>query len=354
MAILSRFSRRASCLFRVCVLGVRTMSELKSPNRILTCSGDFTPQQVVACMLLKLHPSFVNTEVIRSSELDDIQEGDAQVEIGEVHDPENFLFGGSCGSSLSFSSFNAGNGPRLPLSIAGVVYSNHGKEILRNLLGSKAEDCIYTLFKKVYESFIIEIDALALGYPIGFSPMKYRISTDLTTRINRLNITARRNCEDGAEAFAKALSIAELEFREQIDYYMHVWAPARELVKRAIQTRKSLYQSGEIIQLSTGGCPWVEHLFDIEKDLNIEDAIKFVLFEDSRCSNWRVQSVPVTPKSFVLRVGLKDEWRGSRDEELSRVAGIPGCIFAHSSGFIGGNATFDGALQMAIKSLPVS
>ena len=30
---------------------------------------------------------------------------------------------------------------------------------------------------------------------------------------------------------------------------------------------------------------------------------------------------------------------------------IPGCVFVHSSGFIGGNLTKEGALEMAIKTM---
>jgi uncharacterized UPF0160 family protein len=44
-------------------------------------------------------------------------------------------------------------------------------------------------------------------------------------------------------------------------------------------------------------------------------------------------------------------WRGLRDEALSMEAGIPGCTFVHAAGFIGGNATYEGALAMARKSL---
>jgi uncharacterized UPF0160 family protein len=53
----------------------------------------------------------------------------------------------------------------------------------------------------------------------------------------------------------------------------------------------------------------------------------------------------------VLRRGIREQWRGVRDEELSELSGVPGCIFVHASGFIGGNRTFEGALQMAIRSL---
>jgi uncharacterized UPF0160 family protein len=48
---------------------------------------------------------------------------------------------------------------------------------------------------------------------------------------------------------------------------------------------------------------------------------------------------------------MPEAWRGLRDEALSEVAGIPGCVFVHASGFIGGNATYDGALAMAKKAV---
>ena len=40
-----------------------------------------------------------------------------------------------------------------------------------------------------------------------------------------------------------------------------------------------------------------------------------------------------------------------RDEELSKLSGIPGCIFVHAGGFIGGNETYEGVLEMARRTL---
>lgn len=54
---------------------------------------------------------------------------------------------------------------------------------------------------------------------------------------------------------------------------------------------------------------------------------------------------------FFFRLGIREEWRGVRDEELSKLSGIPGCIFVHASGFIGGNETYEGVLEMARQSL---
>ena len=50
---------------------------------------------------------------------------------------------------------------------------------------------------------------------------------------------------------------------------------------------------------------------------------------------------------------LPEVWAGLRDDELSRVAGIDGCIFCHTVRFIGGNETREGALAMARKALEI-
>jgi uncharacterized UPF0160 family protein len=62
----------------------------------------------------------------------------------------------------------------------------------------------------------------------------------------------------------------------------------------------------------------------------------YIIYPDETASNWRVQAVPVSPDSFESRRPLPDKLRGLRDEELSAASGIPGCIFIHASGFIGG------------------
>ena len=59
----------------------------------------------------------------------------------------------------------------------------------------------------------------------------------------------------------------------------------------------------------------------------------------------------VTWYLFVCRLSLLKEWCGIRDEELSKLSGIPQCIFVHANGFIGGNHTYEGALEMARRTL---
>jgi uncharacterized UPF0160 family protein len=93
-----------------------------------------------------------------------------------------------------------------------------------------------------------------------------------------------------------------------------------------------------------------------------------VLYADESGGNWRIQAVPVDSESFESRKALPEVWRGLRDDVLSTTSGIPGGVFVHASGFIGGaigpdffiflanvktlgNKTKEGALQMAKTAL---
>ncbi len=89
-----------------------------------------------------------------------------------------------------------------------------------------------------------------------------------------------------------------------------------------------------------------EHLFELEAVLQIPDAEKplYVLYPDEFGGNWRIQAVPVASESFESRKALPEKWRGVRDDELSQLSGVEGCIFVHASGFIGGACSTQGSL----------
>ncbi|KOB73282.1 Uncharacterized protein OBRU01_10983 [Operophtera brumata] len=104
-----------------------------------------------------------------------------------------------------------------------------------------------------------------------------------------------------------------LSSRYTVNYFISVWLPARDYVKSSLENRLQIHGSGEIIEF-TERFPWKEHLFDLESEMGISHQVKYVLFNDK-------------PNS----------WRG--------------CVFCHSTGFIGGNVSREGALKMAIASL---
>lgn len=87
------------------------------------------------------------------------------------------------------------------------------------------------------------------------------------------------------------------------------------------------------------------------KILALTNAHVLNCMQDDREKKWRIQAVAISPDSFDSRKALPAEWRGLRDQELSKESGIPDCVFVHASGFIGGHATEPGALLMARKAL---
>ena len=80
----------------------------------------------------------------------------------------------------------------------------------------------------------------------------------------------------------------------------------------------------------------------------------YVLYPDGSSGAYRIQAIAVHPTSFDTRHPLPSEWRGLRDDVLSQKSGIPGCIFVHAAGFIGGNKSFEGALAMARKAITMT
>lgn len=148
----------------------------------------------------------------------------------------------------------------------------------------------------------------------------------------------------------KAVEMTGSEFTDRVRYMAFAWMPAREIVKKALDTRKTISNDGRIL-LFDQALPWKEHLFDLEESLEIEEKEKplYVVFNAN--DSWRVQAVPLPLTKFENRLSLPEKWRGLRDAELIKVSAIEECVFVHATGFIGGNRTKEGALQMAKASI---
>ncbi|XP_065654269.1 MYG1 exonuclease isoform X2 [Hydra vulgaris] len=317
-----------------------------------THDGTFHCDEVFACWMLKQLPRFKNASIIRTRDNAKLSQCSIVVDVGGVYDPEKYKFDHHqrtfSGTMKSLGSMKW----ETKLSSAGLIYLHMGKEVISEITSLPQNDVIVSrLYEKLYEKFVEEIDAVDNGIDQyeGSHP-KYQVTTTLSSRVAGLNPAWNDGNQDATSGFYKALDMVGLEFLDRIHYYKDAWLPARKIVEDAIDERYSVDESGEVIVFHQSGCPWKEHLFDIEIEKNIVPNIKFVLYQDQN-HNWRVQSVPERLGSFENRLSLCESWRGLRDDILSSTSGIPGCIFVHASGFIGGNKTYEGALQMAKHTL---
>lgn len=162
------------------------------------------------------------------------------------------------------------------------------------------DDDLRTIYKKVYENFIEEIDAIDNGVPMTEEEPKYKIRTHISARVGRLNPEWNSKQENNLEEiFEQAMKLVSEEFLHIVNYSINVWLPARDFVKNAIDDRFEIHSSGQIIEFKER-FPWKEHFFDIEAELGVEPKIKYVVFCD-KPNSWRVQAVPVTYSSFITR-----------------------------------------------------
>ena len=242
------------------------------------------------------------------------------------------------------------------MSSAGLTYKHFGKEIVMNILKEWNEldnnkDKIDLIYNRLYKNFIMSVDAVDNGinmYPDDVKP-KYSDNTGYGNRVSRMNPSWLEENPDQSAQFKLAMDIAEDEFLNQLNSIIRNWIPGYSIVKSSIEKRKEFHASGNIVFLERF-CPWKEHLLMIEEEMNLKDEIKFCIYRDSDGS-YRVQTIPVSMGSFNYRVGIKEEWRGLRNDELVKCSNIGDIVFVHTSGFIGGAKSLESSIKMAEHSL---
>mmetsp|Transcript_35814 Transcript_35814/g.82201 ORF Transcript_35814/g.82201 Transcript_35814/m.82201 type:complete len:366 (-) Transcript_35814:44-1141(-) len=320
-----------------------------SKNFIATHHGTFHADEVMACVMLKCLPEYEGIPVVRTRTQEVISEAKIVVDVGGTYEPESHRYDHH---QSTFTTTYSEEYEGIKLSSAGLVYKHFGDAVIEALCGKLSEKSLAAIKRKTYDTLIRELDALDNGVQVADAP-RYRIVTHLGSRVGRLNPSWLEESTPQLENdnFKKAMHVAAQELMDVITGYCASWLPARSIVEEALDARKYVHQSAEIMKL-TRFCPWTEHLFDLEEEIekHREPLTKYVLFQDSR-GGWRVQAVPKERGSFANRLALPEAWRGKREEELSTLSGIPGCVFVHAAGFIGGHRTEAGAMAMASSAL---
>lgn len=302
--------------------------------------------------MIRLTNRFFGAEIVRSRDPKVLETLDAVLDVGGVYDPSRDRYDHH---QKGFGEV-FGYGFNTKLSSAGLVYKHFGLEIIaKEVQLDESHPDVMRLYLAIYKSFMEAIDAIDNGinqYDTD-QPPKYVNNTHLSSRVGKFNldwIDPDQSSEKESEAFHRAMALAGSEFLDSVRFHAKSWLPARSIVMECLAARQTVDPSGEIMVLDRF-CPWKLHLFELEQEMKIEPSIKYVLYQDERAKQWRVQAVSLAPDRFESRKALPAQWRGLRDDELSNEAKIPGCVFIHMSGFIGGNHSFEGALAMARAAL---
>jgi uncharacterized UPF0160 family protein len=160
------------------------------------------------------------------------------------------------------------------LSSAGLIYKHFGHRILQEVLkgddGENAnEELVSVCYQKLYKGFFEHVDAIDNGIAVSDQAPKYHISTTLSARVGTLNPSWNepQTSDVVNERFREAMALTCSEFLSHAHSLSHSWWPARSIVQKALDTRKDVHPSGQII-LFDQACPWKDHLFELEAKVN--------------------------------------------------------------------------------------
>ena len=335
------------------------------PVLVGTHDGSFHCDEALAIGMLKLLPEYAESVVVRTRNPELLAQCGVVVDVGAVYDSATHRYDHH---QKEFTGvLGAGYGTKL--SSAGLVYKHFGHAILRHCLETNDEAFVDVCYHKLYKGFMEHIDAIDNGVPIASDGQpRYHISTSLSARVGTLNPAWNEDQSPELQnaQFVHAMALTGSEFLAAALSLKNHWWPARSIVQSAMDSRLAVHPSGQIIILPSA-CPWKDHLFEVEAAMGLSSTpsvegsssssssssssvVLYALYQDTGGS-WRVQAVPVDPTSFKSRKTLPRDWCGIRDEALSALTGLPGSIFVHTGGFIGGHATKEGAIGMAVQAL---
>ncbi|KAB8611411.1 hypothetical protein FH972_025916 [Carpinus fangiana] len=338
-----------------------------------THSGHFHADEALAVHMLRLLPTYSGSPLVRTRDPEILKTCHTVVDVGGQYDASANRFDHH---QREFATTFPGR--KTKLSSAGLVFMHMGKAIIAQQTGYKEDSNeVKQLYEKMYDDFVEAFDANDNGISaydtqklrdVGVEKKFNDRGFSIASVVGRFNHD-RKAAADGEDKtgeqkqaeedarFLKASEFTGTQFDGELADAAHSWLPARHIVHQAFRERKQYDREGRILVLPhrKEGLPWHDHLFQIEAEESTAGNVLYALFSENGepDSKWRIRAVSQSQEGFELRKPLPEAWRGVRDQELSSLAGIEGCIFVHASGFIGGNASFDGALKMAQKALEI-
>ncbi|MCJ1242420.1 hypothetical protein MMC14_010428 [Varicellaria rhodocarpa] len=336
-------------------------------------SGHFHADEALAVFLLRLLPAYSPSALLRTRDTSLLSTCHTVVDVGGEYNPSTNRYDHH---QRTFNTTFPNHTTKL--SSAGLVYMHFGKPIISQQTSlPEASSEVSLIYEKLYTEFVEALDAHDNGIsaydPKDTASLKKRFNDSGVTigsMVNDLNSDFDEGLPKSPKSvptphtpdevqhqedarFLEASQLMGTTFLRKLSYYHKAWLPARSIVQKAYSLRHQHDPSGQIIVFDNGGVPWKDHIYLLESTSPEAKKVLYVLYPEGlhEGAKWRVQCVSVTKDSFESRRPLKEEWRGVRDEELASKVGIKGCVFVHASGFIGGNQTKEGALQMARLSM---
>jgi uncharacterized UPF0160 family protein len=299
---------------------------------LVTHDGKFHLDEVLATVvLLKIHP---DAEIVRTRSFGIIKGGDIVYDVGRKFSPEDGLFDHHQASfAETFSPSH-----EVKLSSSGLIYKYHGERFLNTYGINKSVPMYQRVYEEIYERYFLSADAIDNGYEI-FGKIVPRSLSHIVDSFN-CNDFSPEAAEEQDERFIEAVRYVEVDLDNFIHGIIDDWMPCYEYLEQKIGVC-----GGEILEVDRY-CP-IDLVLEIEQRHRKD--IRYVL--NLAGSSIKILAVPKFKGRFESKTPLKKEWRGLTGKALEECAGIEGCLFVHTSGFVGANRTIEGAVEMCRRSI---
>lgn len=323
-----------------------------NPRTIATHDKWFHVDETCAIAMLKMLPRFANAVVTRTRDEAVLKTQDVVVDVGGIYDTATHRYDHH---QRSFTeTFSVAHTVRL--SSAGLVYKHFGREVIHTLCPALTAAELDVMHQRVYTEFIQALDGHDNGVQQYATPgaPAYKITTALPQRVFRMNIPWDEKAGGGGgettvtrAAFDKAVATCGEEFKECVLYLAKNFLPVRSMVQEAYAKRFAVHKSGQVMWFDDAPV-WMPHIHEVE-DAKSEKVLYVCCNFGEK--DWRIVAVASHEGSFVTRKALPEEWRGLRGAELEKVTGVPGSVFCHQAGFMGGHTTAEGIKRLALLAL---
>lgn len=300
---------------------------LRKPKLLITHSGSFHADDVMACAILQIYFSSIGyrTKIIRTRDYNIFPLGDVVFDVGGIRDDEHNRFD-------HHQPGGAGSRPNgVPYSSVGLVWRKFGPLL--------CENC-EQLIEKIDQEVIQYIDARDNGY-------------DLTDEQK----------PDGTESFYSSFYMIERStWKESIDEddsdimrrFMRSVKKARCFFERYFEINRVNIEAAEKIRKIYQQAPDKKVLiFDqnFTRTVFVANLVNFVepliyIYPD-RAGTYSVEVVPKNFGTFEHRISFPKSWAGLHDVELQKISEIPELIFCHNKGFLCKTKNLEGAKRVA-------
>jgi len=285
-------------------------------TRIITHSGKFHSDELIACAIIRLFNGMapvVRTREITTAMLED--PSIAVVDVGGVYAPE----------SSNFDHHQTG----APVRADGRPYSSAGLVWAALRPSGKGEAAWETVDRKM-----TVIDASDNGMGPALDPERISFQEVIST----FNTSWLEDPADVDDAFASALVVVTQVLRR--------WLAQAEASAQATEMVEEACIADPTILRLPRPMPWHETFFAQSGRTH-----QFVIFKGGE-GDWRLQCIPPTmEESFKQRTPLPEAWAGLRDTALEKVSGVAGTVFCHKGRFIAGATSEDAIEEMARLAL---